>query len=93
MLLLLAILVSPLGWVDYFYFLAAPVAGLWIARGRPRRPRRTLWLALSAVGTFCPIAPAVRFANSPWAGATPGSGYARSALPLWIAAVREPPAR
>jgi hypothetical protein len=90
MLLLLSVLVSPLGWVYYFWFFAAPAAGLWTATDRLRRPRRTLWIALGAVGFFCPIAATVWFADSRWAGATLGSAYAWSALCFWIAAAGEP---
>ncbi len=83
LLVLLALLVSPLGWVYYLWLIAGPAFALWrSSRTRPSRARDVfLWLAVP--GLIWPLPAFVPFEGARWTAITVGSIYGWSMLALW----------
>jgi hypothetical protein len=83
--LLLAQLISPLGWVYYLWLGAGPAAGLWVtSRQRPSMLRDSL-VILAAPGFFLPVLATVGWSSARWSGITLGSAYTWTTLLLWSA--------
>jgi len=84
LLLLFALLASPLGWAYYAWLLAGPLAGLVVtSAGRPSRRRDLLWV-FAIPGLLWPVALTVFASNHRWAGITFGSVYTWMFVTLWL---------
>jgi hypothetical protein len=84
--LLAALLISPLGWAYYAWFLLPPLAGL--LRGGFHRRHRLLLVPVW-VAAFWPAAACLLAQPSGWATATVGSVYFWGLVALWLAVVRD----
>ena len=83
------LLLSPLGWVYYFWFLLAPLLALLIrSDGLDGRARRLVWIGLAATFVPSPI-PWLSFMTGAMTS-TLGSIYAWGLLLLWLGAIRNP---
>jgi hypothetical protein len=83
LLLLTALLVTPLGWVYYWWLLAGPVAALWLGQRVPG------WVIAAAVpGLLYPPLFVSQYGALPWVPPTIGSVYFWSSLAVWIFLVR-----
>lgn len=96
LLLLGALLISPLGWVYYLWLPVGPLAGLvvkWRREARARESGRVttgVWwrrglLAAAIPGLVWPLLFTTVFGPQPWATATVGSIYFWTTLALWLA--------
>ncbi len=88
-----ALLISPLGWIYYHFFLVGPYAALWSdQRWRSQGlPRRLLFIG----GFLCLfVPPGLLFFQqpSPWATASIGSVYFWGTFALWLSAIAAPSA-
>ena len=86
-----ALLLSPLAWLYYLWFLLAPLAGTLVS-GEVRRPRwRVCLLGAAIVGIFVP--PSLPWASAAWGHGlwtlTVGSIYFWSLVALWVALLGE----
>jgi glycosyl transferase family 87 len=100
LLLLAALLISPLGWTYYWWFALGPmvavVASWWGQDSRPERQpasiaerwRRALLLA-AVPGLIWPLPATIAFQPSAWATAFPGSAYFWATLALWAALIAD----
>jgi hypothetical protein len=100
LLLLAALLVSPLGWTYYWWLALGPmvavVATWWKrdARGerspgsRAGRWRRAL-LLVAVPGLIWPLPATIAFQPSAWATVLPGSAYFWATLALWVALIAD----
>ena len=100
LLLLAALLVSPLGWTYYWWLAVGPmvavVATWWRrdARGerspgsRAGRWRRAL-LLVAVPGLIWPLPATIAFQPSAWATVLPGSAYFWATLVLWAALIAD----
>jgi len=100
LLLLAALLVSPLGWTYYWWLALGPmlavVASWW---GRDARGERSLassagrWrralLLVAVPGLVWPLPATVAFQPSAWATVLPGSAYFWATLALWAALIAD----
>ena len=85
------LLLSPLGWVYYLWFLLPPLLAVLLRHGAlDGRGRRLLWIGLAALFVPSP-APWLSFMTGAMT-ATLGSIYAWGLLLLWIGAVTSPTA-
>ena len=86
LVLLLALLVTPIGWVYYLWVAFGPLAGLLCA---PRRWTRfdAATLSLAVPGLLCPLALTGPWRDAPIAAVTLGSAYFWATLALWLTAV------
>lgn len=83
-LLLVAQLVSPLGWIYYLPLVAGPLVGWW--RGSKMLVPEARWLLwLSLPGLMLPHVFTAVWRHDPWAGPTIGSIYFWSTLFIWAA--------
>ena len=83
-LLLVAQLVSPLGWIYYLPLVAGPLVGWW--RGSTMLVPAARWLLwLSLPGLILPHVFTAVWRHDPWAGPTIGSIYFWSTLFMWAA--------
>ena len=83
------LLLSPLGWVYYFWFLLPPLLALLISGdGLDGRARRLVWIGLAATFVPSPI-PWLSFMTGAMTS-TLGSIYAWGLLLLWLGAIRNP---
>ena len=83
-LLLVAQLVSPLGWIYYLPLVAGPLVGWW--RGSRMLVPAARWLLwLSLPGLILPHVFTAFWRHDPWAGPTIGSIYFWSTLFIWAA--------
>jgi hypothetical protein len=86
LLLSSSLLVSPLGWVYYGWFLLPPLAALWRSGFRSRQG----WLlAPAVVASFWPLAATRLGQPSPWATLVFGSVYAWGLLAFWAVVLRD----
>ena len=89
-LLILALLVSPLGWIYYLWLPAGPLLALfWFTRRPLGAGTRTL-LLVSAPGLVWPLYPFIWFREAPWAAVSIAGIYFWTALGLWSAVVLGP---
>ena len=83
------LLLSPLGWVYYFWFLLPPLLALLIrGDGLSGRARRLVWIGLAATFVPNPV-PWLSFMTGAMTS-TLGSIYAWGLLLLWLGAIRSP---
>ena len=88
LLLLTALLVTPLGWVYYWWLLAGPLAALWRAHTGETK-QRTAWLLMIALpGLVYPPLFVSRLGALAWVPSTIGSVYLWTTLVLWFLLVR-----
>ncbi len=97
LLLVAALLISPLGWLYYLWLPLGPVVALasrWWGAKSPRsaeRPAPARWrdrlLWLAAPGFFLPTTVTLAFQPSPWATLVLGSLHSWAVLLLWTALV------
>jgi hypothetical protein len=94
LLLLAALLISPLGWLYYLWLPLGPIVALgslrWSDPGRsgPHRPAPARWLVwLAAPGFFLPTSLTLAFQPSRWATLLLGSLHSWAVLFLWTALV------
>ncbi len=87
-----ALLVSPLGWIYYLFFLAAPVAALLASDARAIRTTGGMAIAAAVALGLClnPLAVTVAQPNG-WLTLTLGSVYGWSLLALWAYTVGRHP--
>ena len=97
LLLLAALLISPLGWTYYWWFVLGPMvavaASWWERDSQPpasiaERWRRALLLA-AVPGLIWPLPATIAFQPSAWATAFPGSAYFWATLALWGALIAD----
>jgi alpha-1,2-mannosyltransferase len=101
LLLLAALLISPLGWTYYWWLALGPVVAVvgswwWGRDARPERPpasntgrwRRALLLA-AVPGLFWPLPATIAFQPSAWATVLIGSAYFWATLALWAALIAD----
>jgi len=100
LLLLAALLISPLGWTYYWWLALGPmvavVATWWRRDARPERSpasnagrwRRAL-LLVAVPGLIWPLPATVAFQPSAWATVLPGSAYFWATLALWAALIAD----
>jgi alpha-1,2-mannosyltransferase len=92
-LLILALLVSPLGWIYYLWLPAGPLLAMfWFTPARVGSAARGL-LLLAVPGLLWPLYPFVWFREAPWAALTIAGIYFWTALALWAAVVTSIPRR
>jgi hypothetical protein len=100
LLLLAALLISPLGWTYYWWLALGPmvaVVGSWWGRDarreRPAAPDTGGWrraLLLAAVpGLIWPLPATIAFQPSAWATVLTGSAYFWATLALWAALIAD----
>jgi alpha-1,2-mannosyltransferase len=82
---LAALLISPLGWMYYVWFLAGPLVALWPSTAAHRSPMRDAFIALAVPGLLLPLYMTTVAAHSGWTSLTLGSLYTWSLLALWCA--------
>ena len=87
-----ALLIAPLGWLYYTFFLVGPFAALWAdeQRGMTAGWRRFLY-AMVALCLVIPPGIVARHQPSGWATLSIGSAYFWGTLGLWLCAVRPTP--
>jgi hypothetical protein len=86
-LLLAALLISPLGSVYYLWFIAGPALALWFS-SRSRRSRAVhIFMVLAIPGLVWPVVLTTLWGKHPLTAATIGSVYAWTTLCLWAAAL------
>jgi Glycosyltransferase family 87 len=100
LLLLAALLISPLGWTYYWWLALGPmvavVASWWGRDARPERSpasdtgrwRRAL-LLVAVPGLIWPLPATIAFQPSAWATVLPGSAYFWATLALWAALIAD----
>jgi alpha-1,2-mannosyltransferase len=92
LLLLAALLISPLGWTYYWWLALGPmvqvVASWWQGNAHPGGWRRALFL-VAVPGLIWPLPATVMFQPSPWATALTGSAYFWATLALWAALISD----
>jgi len=86
-LLLVAILISPLGWVYYLWIAAGPAVSTWLAERESLSGLRSWLVLLAMVGLFVPIGLTLKWTSQPWSSVAIGSIYTWSTLLLWTAAI------
>lgn len=89
LLLLFALLASPLGWAYYVWLLAGPVAALIVTSTRRRSKMRDLIWAAAIPGLLWPAALTLFGSNHRWGGVTFGSIYTWTFLTLWLGAMAD----
>jgi alpha-1,2-mannosyltransferase len=89
-LLILALLVSPLGWIYYLWLPVGPLLALFWFSARPLGARTRAFLLVSAPGLVWPLYPFIWFRDSPWAAVSIAAIYFWTALGLWSAVVLAP---
>ena len=96
LLLLGAILISPLGWIYYLFFPLGPLTGMvhkaWSDKKKNKTPRfpvyertRNILMVLAGAGLIFPLQFAYFFQPNWWATLTIGSMYFWSTLAVWTA--------
>ena len=84
LLLLSALLASPLGWIYYLWLVVGPMAGLFVSSwGLTSRTQRAM-AVLAVPGVFCPLVFLAGWSATPWASWTVGSIYFWTAFCLWL---------
>jgi len=90
LLLLGALLVSPLGWVYYLWLPVGPMAALavtWFRDWRPAARLRTTLLACAAPALVCPLILITAWQPAGWLTPILGSAYFWATLLMWSALV------
>ena len=91
LLLLAALLISPLGWTYYWWLALGPMVGVvaaWRWHASPPSGRRALLLA-AVPGLIWPLPATVWFQPNPWATVLHGSAYFWATLALWAALIAD----
>jgi alpha-1,2-mannosyltransferase len=83
-LLLAALLISPLGWMYYLWLAAGPIAAL-VMSLRSRSWSRDIAIVLTLPGLFLPLFVTTLWSGNPWNSFTLGSLYGWTALWMWAA--------
>jgi hypothetical protein len=86
-LLILALLVSPLGWIYYLWLPAGPLLALFWFTSTPLRVEARACLLVAAPGLVWPLYPFLWIRESPWAAVSVAAIYFWTALGLWSAVV------
>jgi hypothetical protein len=87
LLILTALLASPLGWIYYLWFAVGPLAALWVSGSLSRWPRPGVFVLIATPGLLCPIGLTLFAQHWRWGGLTMGSIYTWTTLTLWVAVV------
>jgi len=82
-LLLTALLVSPLGWMYYVWFLAGPVLALWPTVFQRQSRVRDACIVAAVPGLLLPLYMTTVGSSSPWISLTLGSTYGWTLMALW----------
>jgi hypothetical protein len=85
MLILAALLISPLGWMYYLCLAGGPIAALVKSLGTRHARARDVAIALALPGLLIPLFVTTLWAGAPWNSATLGSLYGWTALWMWTA--------
>jgi hypothetical protein len=85
LLVLTALLASPLGWIYYAWLLLPPLAALWISGPLRRWPIPSAFLLLAIPGLLYPLRFTLVAQNRAWGSLLPGSIYSLTMLCLWAA--------
>ena len=86
-LLILALLVSPLGWIYYLWLPVGPLLALFWFTSRPYHATTRAFLVAAAPGLVWPLYPFLWFRDSPWAAVSIAGIYFWTAIVLWSAVV------
>lgn len=86
-LLLLALLVSPLGWIYYLWLPAGPLVALFWFHARPIGIGARAGLIAAAPGLVWPLYPFLLFRQTPGAALTVAGIYFWTVLGLWLAVI------
>ena len=89
-LLILALLVSPLGWIYYMWLPAGPLLALFWFSGQRLSATTRAFLFVAVPGLVWPLYPFLWFRESPWAAVTVAGIYFWTAIGLWSAVVLSP---
>jgi hypothetical protein len=81
-LLLTALVVSPLGWIYYLFLAAGPLFALWRTLAARESPWRDRLILLAVPGLVWPVAMTSLWRLTPWGPLTFGSVYAWTMLAL-----------
>ena len=84
-LLMLALLVSPLGWIYYFWLAAGPCLALFWVAGHSRSRLTTACLLVALPGLVWPLYAFVWTAGLPLAAVTFGSVFFWTTIATWVA--------
>ena len=83
LLLLMAQLVAPLGWVYYTWLVVGPLLAWWPTRARSASTSM-LW-CVAVLGFVCPVPFTIEWAESRWTAPTIGSAYFWMIISVWCA--------
>lgn len=87
LLLIVALLVSPLGWIYYIWLAAAPLWALYVSRTAGRSRARNVLLVIAAIGILSPLFVTFPWRSHRWWSITIGSVYTWTMLALWGAII------
>jgi alpha-1,2-mannosyltransferase len=84
LLILTALLASPLGWIYYLWLAVGPLVALWMSGSLSRWPIPAAIASLAIPGLLFPIELTLVAQRHSWGGFTIGSVYTWTVLCLWV---------